>query len=202
MVQAVAEKTMKWTHRAGLALGALGGPGIFLLAFLDSSVLSFPVLTDLLVMQQAAARPARMPYLALMATAGSLAGSALLYVLAKKGGEAMFYKSAGRRAQQIRRWVGKHPVLSVAVPSLLPPPLPFKVFVIGAGVFQMPWWMFATALVAGRGVRYLAEGIFAVRYGSAAVHLLLAHKLEFIVVGPGVALVGYLVGRLFMKTAE
>jgi membrane protein YqaA with SNARE-associated domain len=202
MLQAVAENTMKWTDRAGLALGALGGPGIFLLAFLDSSVLSFPVLTDLLVMQQAAAHPARMPYLALMATAGSLAGSALLYVLAKKGGEAMFHKSAGRRAQQIRGWVGKHPVLSVAVPSLLPPPLPFKVFVIGAGVFQMPWWMFATALVAGRGLRYFAEGIFAVRYGNAAVHLLLTHKLEFILVGLGTALVVYLGGRLIMKTVE
>jgi membrane protein YqaA with SNARE-associated domain len=202
MLQAVAGETMKWTDRAGLLLGTLGGPGIFLLAFLDSSVLSFPVLTDLLVMQQAAAHPARMPYLALMATAGSLAGSALLYVLAKKGGEVMFQKSAGGRAEKVRRWVGDHPVLSVAVPSLLPPPLPFKVFVIGAAVFQMPWWMFATALVVGRGLRYFGEGVLAVRYGDAAARLLVAHKFAFILAVLGVALASYIGGRLIMKERE
>jgi membrane protein YqaA with SNARE-associated domain len=199
MLQAVAGETMKWTDRAGLLLGTLGGPGIFLLAFLDSSVLSFPVLTDLFVMQQTAAHPAHMPYLALMATAGSLAGSTLLYMLAKKGGEAMFHRRAGRRADMVRRWVGEHPVLSLAVPSLLPPPLPFKVFVVGAGVFQMPWWMFATALVVGRSLRYFGEGILAVRYGETAARLLLAHKVEFILIVVGAALATYLGGRLVMK---
>ncbi|PYU10169.1 MAG: hypothetical protein DMG29_18020, partial [Acidobacteria bacterium] len=133
---------------------SLGGLGLFVVAFLDSSVLSFPVINDLLVIQLSIWSPARMPYYALMATLGSVGGCVLLYFLARKGGEAMFRRLAGARAESIRAWVGRNGFTSVLATALLPPPTPFKIFVVAAGVFQVRLWSFTLALVIARGFRY------------------------------------------------
>jgi len=172
-------------------VATLGGGGIFVLAFLDSSVLSFPVVTDLLIMEESIRNPTHMPYYAAMAAFGSLAGCVWLYLIAKKGGEAMFHHHAGRRAIRIRHWVEHHEFLSVAVPSILPPPIPFKIFVVASGVFQVRFRKFVLALLVGRGARYLIEGILAVRYGEAAVNFLLQHKLGFLLVTLAACVVFY-----------
>lgn len=169
-------KLPKWL---GGLVASLGGVGLFIVAFLDSSVLSFPVVADFLVIEQSSANPARMPYYALMATVGSLAGCIWLYLLAKKGGEAMYRRRAGKRAERIRWWVERNAFASVAIPAILPPPMPFKPFILAAGVFQVRWRTFVLALVAGRGLRYFLEGILAIRYGREAIDLLMAHKLGF-----------------------
>ena len=172
-------KLPKWL---GGLVASLGGLGLFIVAFLDSSVLSFPVVADLLVIEQSSRNPARMPYYALMATVGSLAGCVWLYLLAKKGGEAMYRRRAGKRAERIRAWVGRNAFASVAIPAILPPPMPFKPFILAAGVFQVRWRTFVLALVTGRGLRYFLEGVLAVRYGREAIDLLMAHKLGFTLV--------------------
>ncbi len=169
-------KLPKWL---GGLVASLGGVGLFVVAFLDSSVLSFPVVADLLVIEQSYRNPARMPYYAAMATLGSLAGCIWLYWLGKKGGEAMYRRRAGKRAERIRQWVGRYAFASVAIPAILPPPMPFKAFILAAGVFQVRWRTFVLALVVGRGLRYSLEGLLAIRYGEAAGHFLLAHKLAF-----------------------
>src|ERR1700683_204332 len=148
-------------------VATLGGLGLFLVAFFDSSVLSFPIVTDLLVIEESIQNPARMPYYALMATIGSLAGCFWLYVLATKGWVAFFYLRAGPHAVRARRWVDSNAFLSVFIPAILPPPLPFKVFILAEGVFQVPLRTFVIALVLGRGLRYFGGGILAVRYGPA-----------------------------------
>jgi membrane protein YqaA with SNARE-associated domain len=157
----------------------MGGGGLFLVAFLDSSVLSFPVVTDLLVIQQSNHNPARMPYYAAMASLGSLFGCVWLYLLAKKGGEAFFRGHARHRADRIRKWVDDHAFLSVFIPAILPPPMPFKAFVAAEGVFQVPLRTFVLALLLGRGLRYFAEGMLAIRYGDAVGRALVEHKLAF-----------------------
>ena len=144
-------------------VGSLGGFGLFAAAFLDASFLSLPVINDILVIRLSIQNPAAMPFYAAMATLGSLAGCVVLYYLAKKGGEVMFRKKVGPRAERIRAWVERNAFLSIAVPSILPPPMPFKAFVLAAGVFQMPMRIFVVALVVGRGLRYFAEGILAVK---------------------------------------
>jgi len=154
-----------------------GGVGIFVIAFLDSSVLSFPIINDLLVVTLSVRTPAAMPYYAAMATLGSLAGSIWLYFLAKKGGEAYFRKYAGERAARVRGWIQRNAFLGVAIPSILPPPMPFKLFVLASGIFQVPLRTFITALLAGRGLRYLVEGILAVRYGQDAFRMIHEHTL-------------------------
>lgn len=160
-------------------IASFGGLSLLIVGFLDSSVLSFPFVNDLLLVQFTIQSPSLMPYYVLMATLGSLAGCFWLYYLAKKGGEVMYRRGAGQRAERIRSWVRHHKFLSVALPAILPPPLPFKPFVLAAGVFQVPVGTFALALVLGRGLRYVLEGILAMRYGQQATHYLIENKLEF-----------------------
>jgi membrane protein YqaA with SNARE-associated domain len=173
-----------------------GGLGLFLIAFLDSSVLTFPVINDLLLIDLSIRNPARMPYYAAMATLGSVGGCLLLYYLARKGGEAMFHKHAGARAQWICDWTKRNGFLSILLTALLPPPNPFKVFVIAAGAFEMPVQTFVLGLLAARGIRFFGEGFLAIRYGDQASHFLLTHKLEVTGITLLVVLTLYLTMRM------
>ena len=159
-------RVVEWIQ--GFAM-SLGGPGLFIIAFLDSSFLSFPEVNDLLIIYLTTQHPQRMPYYALMTTLGSIAGCLALYTLARKGGEAFlrrrFHESHVERAMETFRRYG---LLSVLVPSILPPPTPFKIFVLAAGVSRVPLWHFVTAIAIGRGIRYFGEGLLAVWYGEAA----------------------------------
>lgn len=180
----------------------LGGVGIFAVAFLDSSILSFPIINDLLVIHLSYRNPSAMVYYASMATLGSLGGSIVLYWLARKGGEAMFRRRAGRRAERIRRWLDRNSFLAVAIPSILPPPMPFKAFVIAAGVFQIRQRVFVAALVVGRGCRYFAEGILAVRYGADAVRFVGENKLLFTAIMFAFILASYFVSRMLLGKGQ
>jgi membrane protein YqaA with SNARE-associated domain len=180
-------------------VASAGGLGLFLIAFLDSSVLTFPVINDLLLIDLAIRNPARMPYYAAMATMGSVAGCLVLYYMARKGGEAMFHKQAGPRARTIRAWTKRNGFLSILVTALLPPPNPFKIFVIAAGAFEMPVQTFVLGLLAARGIRFFGEGFLAVRYGNQASQFLVIHKLEVAGITLGVVLCLYLMSRLAFR---
>jgi len=173
-------------------VASAGGLGLFLIAFLDSSVLTFPVINDLLLIDLSIRNPARMPYYAAMATIGSVGGCLLLYYLARKGGEAMFHKHAGPRAEKIRSWTKRNGFVSILVTALLPPPNPFKIFVIAAGAFEMPVRTFILGLLAARAIRFFGEGFLAIRYGDQAGQFLLTHKLEVAGIVLGVVLCLYL----------
>jgi membrane protein YqaA with SNARE-associated domain len=168
-----------WTTRILHTLTVLGGPGIFLLAFLDSSILSFPVVIDLLVMEQSIAHPARMPYLAAVAVAGSLSGCILLYWLAWRGGETFYHRLSKMTSRHFHRWMERNAFVCLFAASLLPPPMPFKPFIILAGILEVRARTFATAVVTGRGVRYLGEGLLAIHYGPQSIHFVEAHKWGF-----------------------
>jgi len=183
-------------------VATLGGAGLFVVAFLDSSVLSFPVVTDLLVIESSVQNHARMPYYAAMATIGSLAGCIWLYLIAKQGGEALFERRAAKWAKKTRRWVTQNAFLSAFVPALLPPPLPFKAFVLAEGVFQVPLRTFVVALLLGRGLRYLGEGLLAVRYGEMATVYLLAHGRMVGLVAVAVVIALYFVAHAVAKERE
>jgi membrane protein YqaA with SNARE-associated domain len=183
-------------HWLQAIVASAGGLGLFLIAFLDSSVLTFPVINDLLLIDLSIRNPARMPYYAAMATLGSVAGCLLLYYLARKGGEAMFHKHAGPRARHIHAWINRNGFLSILVTALLPPPTPFKVFVIAAGALEMPVRTFVLGLLAARGIRFFGEGFLAVRYGDQAGQFLLSHKLEVTGITLFVVVTIYLAMRL------
>jgi membrane protein YqaA with SNARE-associated domain len=180
-------------------VASAGGLGLFLIAFLDSSVLTFPVINDLLLIDLSIRFPARMPYYAGMATLGSVGGCLLLYYLARKGGQAMFQKQAGRRAQRIQDWIRRNGFVSILVTALLPPPTPFKIFVIAAGALEMPVGTFVLGLIVARGLRYFGEGLLAVKYGEQGTQFLLTHKLEVAGVALAVVLGLYLLSRLAFR---
>jgi membrane protein YqaA with SNARE-associated domain len=188
-----------WKQKIVTFSGALGAPGLFLISFLDSSVLTFPVINDLLLIELSIQKPARMPLYALMAMTGSVLGCVLLYFIAKKGGEAFFRKKAGGRAQVIRRWVEKNGFGGMLVAALLPPPTPFKVFVFAAGVFEVPLSSFVSAIALARAIRYLGFGYLAIRYGEQAMPFIAEHKLQVAAVVIVFVAVSYGLSRLILR---
>ncbi len=160
-------RIVEWLQ--AFALG-IGGPGLFLVAFLDSSFLSLPEINDLLVVLLVVEHPARMPFYALMATLGSVAGCLVLYAIGRRGGEALVrQRFSGPRVMRALELSQRYGVLAIAVPSILPPPAPFKIFVLLAGVAAVPMWKFAVTVTIARGVRYVTVGVLSVLYGQQTI---------------------------------
>jgi undecaprenyl-diphosphatase len=178
---------------------AFGGGGLFVVTFFDSSVLSFPFFPDAVLIELCISNHALMPYYAMMAAVGSLSGCLVLYFLAKKGGEAFFHKHAGGKAEKIKQWVDNNGFLSAFIPALLPPPFPFKPFVLAEGVFQVPPKTFILAILLGRGLRYGVEGILAVRYGDAALDYLKSHGGAFAIAVLAVILLLYILTHFVFR---
>jgi membrane protein YqaA with SNARE-associated domain len=171
-------KLSVWKQKIIFFAGSLGAPGLFLISFLDSSVLSFPIINDLLLIQLSITRPQRMPLYAVAAAVGSVLGCVLLYFIAYKGGEAFFQKNAGVHGHAVRHWVEQNGFAGMLVAALLPPPTPFKIFVFAAGVFEVPLASFTLAITIARLLRYFAIGFLAVKYGPDALPYLEHHKLQ------------------------
>lgn len=169
-----------------------GGLGLFVVAALDSSFLSFPQVNDLLIIYLSTKTPALMPYYAGMTTAGSLLGCFVLYGFARRGGEVFLRKRfSGERVERGLALYQRHGLLAVIVPSLLPPPTPFKLFVLLAGAAKVSPWKFLAAITIGRGIRYFGQGYLAVLYGEAAVELVRDHGTA---VGVGLAVAALAIG--------
>ena len=157
------------------ALG-IGGPGLFAVAFLDSSFISLPQINDILVVLMVTQHKAWMLYYASMATLGSVAGCYVIYYLAQRGGHA--FLSRRLRSGQMDRTLAlyrRHGLLALIVPALLPPPAPFKLFVLMAGVADVRPLRFVTAVAAARGARYVILGTLAVWYGDFALEIMRTH---------------------------
>lgn len=166
-------RIVAWVQSFALSIG---GPGLFVVAFLDSSFLSLPEINDLLVVLLVIEHKERMAYYALLATLGSVAGCLVLYFLGRRGGEALVRRRfGGPRLDRALALYQRYGVLAVAIPAILPPPSPFKVFVLLAGVARLPVAQFVSAVALARGLRYFGEGWLAVRYGDRALALLEEH---------------------------
>ncbi len=168
-----------------------GGPGLFVVAFIDSSFLSLPEINDFMVIWLVIQRKELVLYYALMATVGSLVGCFVVYGLGRWGGEALRRRrlSTGK-AQKSMATLRRYGLLAILIPALLPPPAPFKVFVLLAGAARIGVATFTLAIVLGRGLRYVAIGLLAVRYGDAALVYLRHNAKPVGLVLAGVALVG------------
>jgi membrane protein YqaA with SNARE-associated domain len=155
---------------------SIGGPGLFIIAFLDSSFLSFPEINDLLIVVSVVKHPERMLLYATMATLGSIAGCLALYFVGRRGGEAVLRKRfSGGNVERAAALMRKYGAMALIVPALLPPPAPFKIFVLMGGVANVPLPTFLWAIAVGRGVRYFGEGILAVMYGQQALDYIHEH---------------------------
>ncbi|HJZ75807.1 MAG TPA: VTT domain-containing protein [Vicinamibacterales bacterium] len=149
---------------------ALGGPGLALVAFLDSTFLPLPGITDLLLVVMVTRRPAAMVGYVLITVAGSVAGCLVMHAIGRKGGEALVrQRFTGERTERAMASLQRYGVMAVLIPSLLPPPAPFKIFLLLAGAVGISAVRFATAIAIGRLARYFVLGLLAVRYGNRAM---------------------------------
>ena len=157
---------------------SLGGTGLFIIAFLDSSFLSFPEVNDILIVYLTTQHKERMVYYALMTTLGSIAGCFALYSLAKRGGEAFLRKRfQGHHVDLAMERFRRYGLLAILIPSIMPPPMPFKIFVLAAGVAKVRPLDFIVAIAIGRGIRYFGEGLLAVYFGERAGEFLREHAV-------------------------
>ena len=156
---------------------SLGGPGLFAVAVLDSSFVSLPQINDLLVVLMVTEHKAWMPYYAAMATLGSVAGC-YDHLRAGRTRAARRCCAGACRAAAVDHALSlyrRHGLLALMVPALLPPPAPFKLFVLGAGVAGVRPLKFVLGVAVARGIRYLALGTLAIYYGDAALELMRTH---------------------------
>jgi membrane protein YqaA with SNARE-associated domain len=178
---------------------SLGGPGLFAVAALDSSFISLPQINDLLVVLMVTQHKAWMPYYAAMATLGSVAGCSVIYLLANKGGEALLRRRvASHRVDRALGLYRRYGVLALMVPALLPPPAPFKLFVLGAGIAGVRPLKFVLGVAIARGLRYTILGTLAIYYGDAAIELMRTHGPTVGLTLAGtivVAAIGYILWR-------
>ncbi len=149
-------------------LSHYGGWGLFLISYLDSSFLAFPFVNDLLLINFASIRPYEAVVYAFECTAGSVLGAYTIYVLTLHGRKLFSRTTTPKEKSAVRHWVERNDFLSILVASLLPPPMPFKVFAIIAGGLRVKAWRFIAALVVGRGLRFAFEAWLGVYYGAAA----------------------------------
>jgi membrane protein YqaA with SNARE-associated domain len=193
--------------RIGDALRAfaltLGAPGLFLVAFLDSSFLSLPEIADILFVWMVAHNKARVAWYVISVTLGSVAGCLLMYYIGRKGGEAVLRRRfAPGNLERARAAYKRHAATTILVASILPPPAPFKIFILLAGAVGMRAGRFSATIALGRGTRYLVLGFLAVRYGDQAMAYAREHAVVVALAAVGLLLVGLVVYLIWSRRRQ
>jgi membrane protein YqaA with SNARE-associated domain len=177
---------------------ALGPVGLFAVALLDSAFVPLPSSADALMILLTIAHPRLMVFYAFLATAGSAIGCVILYYISRRAGSRALRRFSPAKQKKVKDWIDRYDVLSVLVASLMPPPFPFKLFVITAGVFRFSLTRFTLAIIAGRMFRFLLEGYFAIRFGRQATEILQKYY-PWIGLGLAALIVVFFVTRNLMK---
>ena len=153
-------------------LVSFGPFGLLAIAFLDSLMIPMPGGVDAVLMLLAASRPSWMLIYVAAATVGSTVGCVGLYRISQRAGKRALSRFSEAKQKRVKDLIDRYDVMSVLVASLLPPPFPFKLFVVSSGVFRLNLLRFTLAVAGGRTFRYLLEGYLAARYGDHAKELL------------------------------
>jgi membrane protein YqaA with SNARE-associated domain len=169
-------------------------PAMIVIGALDSSLLSLPEINDYLVVARCFKQPSAAIYFPLFAALGSVLGCLLLYSIMRGGGQALLRRRFKRESiKRVERAYARFGFLAIAVPALLPPPMPFKIFVATAGTLEYPRWKFVITVMIARSVRYYVEGILAVFYGRRVLLFLKDNGLVILSIVTAAAVVILLV---------
>jgi membrane protein YqaA with SNARE-associated domain len=184
---------------------AMGPFGLFAIAFLDSFAIPMPAGVDaaliVLTVSHETARMSWMLLYAAMAVLGSTAGCVALYLISRRAGHRALEKFSEKKRKRVSDLLDKYDVLSVLVASLMPPPFPFKLFVVSAGVFRLSLLRFTVAIAVGRAVRYLLEGYLAVKFGDEAMNIIQKYSTP-ISLGAIALIILIFVGRALVRRAR
>lgn len=189
----------KWTLLILGLLKPLGAWGVMGFAAVDAAFLGMPL--DAIVAGYAYSDPRRFLLYAVMAAAGSALGSIVIYLIGYKGGEVLLVKRMGeRRFNKIRDSFERHEFWAIMLPSMLPPPTPFKLFVLSAGVAEMSFGHFLAAIFLGRLLRFSLVSLIVIRYGPAILGFvggMVHHHLRHVIAAAAaLGLIGWWVWRL------
>ena len=181
----------KWNFIVLPAILKLGFWGAGAVAILDSS--SIPVPMDAILAIYIWKDQGHFWLYALMAAAGSAVGGLLPYGLGRAGGELFLLKRINRdRFEAMRARFERQEFWAMAIPSMLPPPTPWKAVVFAAGVFEMRVLLFMLAVFTGRLIRWLVLSLLVIKLGPGAVQVVEKHALTALAVVAGLALLGIL----------
>ena len=192
-------------HKITASLGKLSqylvsfGPfGLLTIAFLDSVLIPMPGGVDAVLLLLAASRPSWMLIYVAAATVGSTLGCVGLYRISQRAGKRALARFSESKQKRVKDLIDRYDVMSVLVASLLPPPFPFKLFVVSSGVFRLNLVRFTIAIAAGRTFRYLLEGYLAAHYGEHAKDLL-AHYYPTIGITLAVLVIVFFIVRMMVR---
>jgi membrane protein YqaA with SNARE-associated domain len=188
----------KGLARLSDSLIAFGPFGLFAVALLDSTFVPLPSSADALMILLTTAHPRMMIFYASLATAGSAIGCVILYYISRRAGSRALRKFSPAKQQRVKELIERYDVLSVLVASLMPPPFPFKLFVVTAGVFRFSLTRFTLAIIVGRLFRFLLEGYLAIRYGAQAKQVL-AQYYPWIGLGLALLIIAFFLTRNLLK---
>lgn len=185
----------RWLEHYVLSLPLyLAAPAMILIGTLDSSLLSLPEINDYLVVGRCFKTPSAAFYFPLFAAAGSVLGCWVLYSIMRRGGQALLRKRFSIEGiKRVERAYARFGFLAIAVPAILPPPLPFKIFVATAGALEYPKWRFLLTVLIARSIRYYVEGILAVFYGRRVLLFLKDNGLVIFSLTASLVLIGTIV---------
>lgn len=195
-------KIMQTLGTFAIWLASFGALGLFALSFLDSALIPVPSGPDLLLIKLSVDNyhfPLTIVELVLSASIGSSIGCTILFLLAKKGGERVLRKVSEERKNKIESLLGRYDALTILVTALLPPPFPFKPFILCAGVFNFKLERFVIGLFIGKSVRFAILGFLAFYFGESAKDLISKYGPKLLLGLIGGLILAYLVTYLMGK---
>jgi len=180
----------KWKFVILPAIIKLGFWGAGAVALLDSSTIPVPMDAILAIYIWQDQR--HFWIYAVLAAAGSTIGGLLPYGLGRAGGELFLRKRVHEeRFELLKKRFERQEFLALAIPSMLPPPTPWKVFVFAAGVFEMRVALFMLAVFTGRLIRWLVLSLLVLELGPGAVQVVEHHALATAGIVIGVSALGF-----------
>lgn len=169
-------------------------PAMIVIGALDSSLLSLPEINDYLVVGRCYKYPTAAFYFPLFAAAGSVLGCLLLYSIVRRGGQALLRKRFKlEHIQRVEKAYERFGFLAIGLPAILPPPLPFKIFVATAGALEYPRWKFLLTVMIARSLRYYVEGILAVYYGRRVLLFIRDNGIVVVSIVATIVLIGLII---------
>ena len=178
-------------------LQPLGIWGVFVISAMDAAAFGLPM--DVVIAGYVYQHPSQFLIYVTLASAGSALGSSVLYWIGYEGGEKLLRKRMSpEKFEKIHSSFERHEFWALMFPAMLPPPTPFKLFVLSAAVFEMNFWHFLLAIFAGRFVRFLALSLLTLKFGPRFVEWsgnLFSEHFEWLLVAVAMGLAGWLVVR-------
>jgi len=202
------QRAWGWLHEQGMwahhviihAPIYVAAPLMIVIGALDSSLLSLPEINDYLVVLRCISDHKSALYFPLFAAAGSVVGCLALYTIMRRGGQAVMRRRfRAEHIERVERAYARYGLLALAIPALLPPPMPFKIFVATAGALEYPRWRFVLTVMLARSLRYYVEGVLAVYYGKRVLLFIRDKGLALMGAALTLALAGLIIYLLIKR---